>query len=132
VKASTLAFNWRREGAIDDAQGGKAVVLEVEGEGLEDERGGVAGIEGDGTVGLGDVRAGEPAGGLGGRGTHGAEELSFGNHVEVTVTSSAGAYAGIQDLWQYVPPLCCGKASYLLRVAWFWFVGFWLSDPWGF
>jgi hypothetical protein len=39
VKASTLAFNWRREGAIDDAQGGKAVVLEVEGEGLEDERG---------------------------------------------------------------------------------------------
>jgi hypothetical protein len=36
---------------------------------------------------------------------------------------SAGAYAGIRDL-SAVPPLCGGKASCCLRLAWFWFVGF--------
>jgi hypothetical protein len=44
-------------------------------------------------------------------------------HGELAAISSAGAYAGIRDL-SAVPPLCGGKASCCLRVAWFWFVGF--------
>ena len=63
------------EGGVEGAQRGEAVPLEVEGEGLEDERRGVAGVEGDGEVGLGDGRAGERAGGLGGRGARAGEEL---------------------------------------------------------
>ena len=47
----------RGEGGVEGAQRGEAVPLEVEGEGLEDERRGVAGVEGDGEVGLGDGRA---------------------------------------------------------------------------
>ena len=46
--------------------------LEVEVEGLEDERGGVTGIDGDGAVGLGDSHAGDLAGGLGGAGSTGS------------------------------------------------------------
>ena len=65
----------RGEGGVEGAQRGEAVPLEVEGEGLEDERRGVAGVEGDGEVGLGDGRAGERAGGLRGRGARAGEEL---------------------------------------------------------
>lgn len=55
----------RSRGSRERASGGRgrrrgraareAVALEVEGEGLEDERGGVARVEGDGAVGLGDA-----------------------------------------------------------------------------
>jgi len=44
--------------------------LEVEVEGLEDERGRVTGINGDGAVSLVDGRTGDLAGGLGGRREH--------------------------------------------------------------
>jgi len=51
-------FNQQREAIIEDKQVGEVVALELKGKGLEDERGGVAGIKGDGAVHLDDVCAG--------------------------------------------------------------------------
>ena len=84
----------RREGGVEGAQRWEAVALEVEGEGLEDERGGVAGVEGDGAVGLGDGRAGERAGGLGGRGARAGEELGALREV-LAQLGCGGATAGV-------------------------------------
>jgi hypothetical protein len=84
----------RGEGGVEGAQRREAVALEVEGEGLEDERRGVAGVEGDGEVGLGDGRAGERAGGLGCRGARAGEELRALREVPPRLGRGGAAAAG--------------------------------------
>jgi hypothetical protein len=63
------------EGGVEDTQRGEAMALEVEAEGLEDQRRGVTWVERDGEVGLGDGRADKRARGLGRRGAHAGGEL---------------------------------------------------------
>jgi hypothetical protein len=65
----------RCEGGVENTQRGEAVALEVEAEGLEDQRRGVTWVERDGEVGLGDGRADKRARGLGRRGAHAGGEL---------------------------------------------------------
>lgn len=84
----------RGEGGVEGAQRGEAVALEVEGECLEDERGGVAGVEGDGEVGLGDGGAGERAGGLRRRGARAGEELRALREVPARLGRGGAAAAG--------------------------------------
>jgi hypothetical protein len=54
---------------------GEAVDLEVEAEGLEDQRRDITRVERDGKVDLGDGHTDERARGLGHRGAHAREEL---------------------------------------------------------
>jgi hypothetical protein len=61
---SHLRLERAGEGGVEDTQRGEAVALEVEAEGLEDQRRGVTRVERDGQVGLGDGRADEQARGL--------------------------------------------------------------------
>jgi hypothetical protein len=80
------------EGGVEDTQRGEAMALEVEAEGLEDQRRGVTWVERDGEVGLGDGRVDERAEGLGRRGARVGEEL--GALCEVPARLGRGVAAG--------------------------------------
>jgi hypothetical protein len=83
----------RREGGVEGTQRGEAMALKVEGEGLEDQRRGVARVEGDGEVGLGDGRAGKRARGLGRRGVRVGEVLGALREVPARLSRGAAACA---------------------------------------